>query len=263
MAPPRSQDTQLPMIHPGRGRAGKHRVGGQGTHLIGEIGLDLVVQLPAEVGRERAGQEGVLGDPRQVGSGPWRGAFYSLGPGALLGEETQHEVPLLVGLESGGHHHVLPGRQAEARADLTQVDELLRARPRRVSQEEVPLQVHGRLAHQLVGDKEGAGAAAGRSAPPSGAAQRPRPRAPSPRPGAGELPTAVTRRPRHPDKSCHLSFLMGQVKATTLPTARGGGEETLWRWMDGGARTPLKSRRHHPAQGTFHGAPRLKLTTAL
>lgn len=56
---------------------------GQGTYLIREIGLDLVVQLPERVGRKR-GQLGEAGGP--VGEGG--GALDSLGPGFLLREEA-------------------------------------------------------------------------------------------------------------------------------------------------------------------------------
>lgn len=79
----------------------------------------------------------------------------SLGVGSLLREDPQHEVPLAVGLEGGGHHDVLPGRQPQARADLPQVDELLGARAGRVGQEEVALQVDPRAPHVLLGWERG------------------------------------------------------------------------------------------------------------
>lgn len=75
----------------------------------------------------------------------------SLSARLLLREDAQHEVSLAVGLEGGRHHDVLAGRQAQARADLTQVDELLGASAGRVGQEEIARQVEPGATQVLLG----------------------------------------------------------------------------------------------------------------
>ena len=61
--------------------------------------------------------------------------------GLLLGEDTDDEVSVQVGLEGGGQDQVLPRGQAEAAAHFAQVDEGVGPSCRRVAQEEVPVQV--------------------------------------------------------------------------------------------------------------------------
>lgn len=62
----KTQATWVPIVHPGRG---------QGTYLVGEIGLDLVVQLSAEGGEREGpvsggwGSEGVVGGKGETGEG--------------------------------------------------------------------------------------------------------------------------------------------------------------------------------------------------
>lgn len=70
--------------------------------------------------------------------------------GFLLGEDPDAEVPVLVGLEGGGHEDVLPGRQLEAVEHLAQVDVGVRALPRSVRQEEVFAEVDVGLSRQLM-----------------------------------------------------------------------------------------------------------------
>lgn len=82
--------------------------------------------------------------------------IYSLEVGLLLGEHADAEVSVLVGLEGGGHDEVLARRQREAAAHLTQVDEGLGARGRRVALEEVAVQVDAPLAAVLM-DRWGEG----------------------------------------------------------------------------------------------------------
>ena len=86
----------------------------------------------------------------------------SLSARLLLGEDAQHEVSLAVGLEGGRHHDVLAGRQAQARADLTQVDELLGASAGRVGQEEIARQVEPGATQVLLGWERKGGAEEGR-----------------------------------------------------------------------------------------------------
>lgn len=68
----------------------------------------------------------------------------------LLREDTQAEIAVFVRLEGGRHHEVFAYRQPEACADLTQVDEGLRASFLCVRQEKVLIQVKVRLAFELV-----------------------------------------------------------------------------------------------------------------
>lgn len=68
----------------------------------------------------------------------------------LLREDTQAEVTVLIRLEGGRHDQVFASRQLEACADLTQVDEGLRASFLRVRQEKVLIQVQVCLALELV-----------------------------------------------------------------------------------------------------------------
>lgn len=107
--------------------------------------------------------------------------------------------------------------------------------------------MHCGLAHQLAGSKEGAGLQLATPLPP-----------PKSRPLTQTLTTLTN------GFSC---FLMGQAQATTLPTAQGGGEETLE--VDGDTRASLKKHSHgyspsHAAQVRSGGCgPRLKLTRAM
>lgn len=75
------------------------------------------------------------------------------GLGLLLGEHTDAEVSVEVRLEGGRDHQVLPWRQLEARAHLTEVDECLRLGRLSVSQEEVLVQVHLPLPVELGGQQ--------------------------------------------------------------------------------------------------------------
>lgn len=62
----KTQDTRVPVVHPGWG---------QGTYLVGEIGLDLVIQLSAEGGEREGpvnggwGSKGVVGGKGETGEG--------------------------------------------------------------------------------------------------------------------------------------------------------------------------------------------------
>lgn len=67
----------------------------------------------------------------------------------LLGEHADAEVSVLVGFEGGRDDQVLAGRQAEAAADFTQVNEGFGASGGRVTQEEVPVEVDVPLTAEL------------------------------------------------------------------------------------------------------------------
>jgi len=71
----------------------------------------------------------------------------SLWVGWFLWENSEHEVSLFAGLESG-QHDVLSGQQTKAWAHLPQVDEELRASAGHVTEEEISLQVYGRPARE-------------------------------------------------------------------------------------------------------------------
>lgn len=60
----------------------------------------------------------------------------------LLREDPDGEVAVLVGLEGGREDEVLPGREAEAVAHLSQVDEGLRAGLGGIAQEEALIQMN-------------------------------------------------------------------------------------------------------------------------
>lgn len=66
----------------------------------------------------------------------------SLRVGGLLRENPEDKVGLFVRLERGGDDHVFPGRQLQSRADLSQVDEELRAGAGGVGEEKISLQVN-------------------------------------------------------------------------------------------------------------------------
>lgn len=55
-------------------------------------------------------------------------------------------------LERGGDDHVFPGRQLQSRADLSQVDEELRAGAGGVGEEKISLQVNAWAAFELRGE---------------------------------------------------------------------------------------------------------------
>lgn len=69
-------------------------------------------------------------------------------------EDPEAEVPILVGLEGGGHDDVFPCRQLEAVQHLPQVDEGIGFLPGFVGQEEVFAQMNICLARKLRESKE-------------------------------------------------------------------------------------------------------------
>lgn len=76
-------------------------------------------------------------------------SIHSLGVGGLLGENPEDKVALSVRLVGGRNDDVFPGGESQARADLPQVDEELRASAGGVGEEELPLQVDPGPACQL------------------------------------------------------------------------------------------------------------------
>lgn len=60
----------------------------------------------------------------------------------LLRKDPNGKVPVLVGLKRGGDDEVLPRRQTEAVADLSEIDEGLWAGLGRIAQEESPIQMN-------------------------------------------------------------------------------------------------------------------------
>lgn len=75
--------------------------------------------------------------------------IHSLGVSWLFREHPEHKVSVLLGLEGGGDDDILSLGQAEAGADLSQVDEGLRAGLLGMGQEIVLIQVDLPLAVEL------------------------------------------------------------------------------------------------------------------
>lgn len=67
--------------------------------------------------------------------------FHSLNISLFLREDSDTEVSVLVGFEGGRDDQILSGRQTEAAADFSQVDEGFGASGRGMAQEEVLVQV--------------------------------------------------------------------------------------------------------------------------
>lgn len=125
------------------------------AHLL-HSGLDGVVQLSAGTNtitsfkQQKCAELRFLYQPLDAAVITLRvrcGVFIknSLEVGLFLGEDSDTEVSVLVGFEGGRNNQILSGRQTEAAADFSQVDEGFGASGGGMTQEEVPVQVDAPL----------------------------------------------------------------------------------------------------------------------
>lgn len=220
--PARDQDTG----HPGPHRA--PRVG-KGTYLVGEIGLDLVIQLSAEGGERGASQQG-LGKQgcggRKGGDG---GGLSTHWVPALFSEKKRStKSPSLLGSKVEGTTTYSPGgrrkRVLTSRRLMNCSDRAREALDRKKSRFRC-------TAGWPTSWWEGRRKWGLQLSPPFGVAPRPRPRpqAPGSGQGARELGHgSVTQ--RLPTLMSHTAcFLICKMGVKALPTSQGQGEETPWR----------------------------------